>query len=72
MTGSLAVLALTSHEIVHFFLFLRKSNKLGNDSSIVSYICIGGNWFKTNSQNMLFRYGSANLNLAYLNREPSH
>ena len=70
-TGSLAVLVVTSHEVFYFFLLLRESYKPANDSTIVSFK--KGQRLKvglTNSQNMVFRYEYAYLDLTYLNHKP--
>ena len=43
------------------------SYKPANDSTSVSYVGVKAGL--TNSQNMLYRYESANLDLAYLNHK---
>ena len=58
MSYGLIVLGVRSHENVCFFLLLKPSYKPANDSTTVSY---GGQTDLTNSQNMVFRHESANL-----------
>ena len=67
-TGSHAFLAVTSHEMFCFFLFLSLSYKPANDSRIILQLChIGVEAGLANSQNMLVSYDYFNLGLTYLN-----
>ena len=66
VNNRLAILAVTSHPFFGFSLFLRPSYKPDNDSRTVSYTA-GVKAGLTNNQNMVFRYESTYLDLAYLN-----
>ena len=68
-TGSLAILAVTSHKFFCFILFIRLRFTLQLIILQLSHIRIKADL--TNIKNMVFRHESDNLDLAYLNCEPN-